>query len=85
MDPERPISWMAIRPNWRVMDKDGDDIGHVEEVLGAEGEDIFHGLAVNLKGWGGHVEVPADHITKITEEHIHTDLTLEEAKALEGN
>jgi hypothetical protein len=83
MEAERTVSWMAIHQNARVIDRDGTDIGHVEAVLGDEEDDIFHGLALNLKGWGGHVELPADRIQRITAERIYTDLGSDEGKTLE--
>jgi hypothetical protein len=83
MEAERTVSWMAIHQNARVIDRDGTDIGHVEAVLGDEEDDIFHGLALNLKGWGGHVELPADRIQRITAERIYTDLGSDEGKSLE--
>jgi hypothetical protein len=83
MEAERTVSWMAIHQNARVIDRDGTDIGHVEAVLGDEEDDIFHGLALNLKGWGGHVELPADRIQRITADRIYTDLGPDEGKSLE--
>jgi hypothetical protein len=83
METERTVSWMAIHQNARVIDRGGADIGHVEAVLGDEEDDIFHGLALNLKGWGGHVELLADRIQRITAERIYTDLEPDEGKSLE--
>jgi hypothetical protein len=74
---------MAIHQSARVVDRDGTDIGHVEAVLGDDEDGIFHGLALDLKGWGGHVELPADRIQQITADKIYTDLGPEEGKSLE--
>jgi PRC-barrel domain len=73
---------MAIRNNARVADRHGTDIGYVERVLGDEDDDIFHGLALNLRGWGGHVELPAGRIVRITADHIDTDLERDEGRSL---
>ena len=83
MESERTVSWMAIRKHARVLDRDGNDIGHVEAVLGDDEDDIFHGIALNLKGWGGHVELPASRVQRITIESIHTDLASGEGESLE--
>jgi PRC-barrel domain len=83
MEEERTVSWMAIHQNARVIDRGGTDIGHVEAVLGDEEDDIFHGLALNLKGWGGHVELPADRIQRITADRIYADLGPDEGRSLE--
>jgi hypothetical protein len=83
MESEKTVSWMAIRQNASVLDRDGNDIGHVEAVLGDDEDGIFHGLALNLKGWGGHVELPADRVQRITTESVYTDLAPNEGKSLE--
>ncbi len=66
-----------------VVNRAGDELGHVEAVLGDDENGIFHGLALNLKGWGGHVELPADRIERITNERVYTNLGPEEEKSLE--
>ena len=73
---------MAIHEEARVVDRDGTDIGHVEAILGDDEDDIFHGLAIDLKGWGGHVELPADRIPRITANKIYTDLAPGEGESL---
>jgi hypothetical protein len=83
METEPTVSWMAIKQDAGVTDRDGNDIGHVEAVLGDDEDGIFHGLALNLKGWGGHVELPADRIQRITANKIYTDLAPDEGKSLE--
>jgi PRC-barrel domain len=83
METDRTVSWMAVHQNASVVDRDGTNIGHVEAVLGDEEDDIFHGLALNLKGWGGHVELPADRIQRITADKIYTNLAPDEGESLE--
>jgi hypothetical protein len=74
---------MAIHQNARVVDRDGNEIGHVEAVLGDDEDGIFHGLALNLKGWGGHVELLANRVQRITADRIYTDLAPDEGEKLE--
>ena len=83
MGTEKTVSWMAIQQNAPVVDAKGDEIGHVEAVLGDDEDDIFHGVALNLKGWGGHVELPAERVTRITTERVYTDLGPDEGSSLE--
>jgi uncharacterized protein YrrD len=80
---EKTVSWMAVPRRAPVVDRDGTELGHVEAVLGDDEDGIFHGLALNLKGWGGHVELPADRVQRITTERVYTDLVPDEAKSLE--
>jgi hypothetical protein len=83
MESDRTVSWMAIHQNARVLDRNGNEIGHVEAVLGDDEDGIFHGLALNLKGWGGHVELLADRVQRITPDRIYTDLGPDEGEKLE--
>ena len=76
------VSWMAIVHGTKVVDVDNNDIGRVDAVLGDDDDDIFHGIALNLKGPAGIVEVPAARVGRITEEAVHTDLAADEARSL---
>lgn len=81
-DDETPIAWTALRRQTPVVGADGSEIGTMEEVLGDEGDDIFHGLVVKRAGGGERVELPAAHVKKMTERHIVTDLDSVQAGAL---
>ena len=47
MSDDDPVSWLMIEPGWTVVSAQGDKIGKVDEVLGDEQIDIFHGLLVD--------------------------------------
>jgi rRNA processing protein Gar1 len=42
-----PVSWLMVEPGWTVVDAHGKKVGKVDEVLGDEQIDIFHGLVVS--------------------------------------
>jgi rRNA processing protein Gar1 len=42
-----PVSWLLVEPGWPVVDANGQRVGKVDEVLGDEQTDIFHGLVVD--------------------------------------
>jgi len=81
-DEETAVAWKAVPQHAVVVAGDGTELGAVEEILGDEEEDIFHGVALKRAEGGDPVEVPAGRITKMTMEHVVTDLTPDEAKAL---
>jgi len=81
-DGETAVAWKAVPRDAVVVAGDGTELGTVEEILGDEEEDIFHGVALKRAEDGELVEVAAGRITKMTMEHVVTDLTLDEAKAL---
>ena len=81
-DEETAVAWKAVPTDAVVVAGDGTELGTVEEILGDEEEDIFHGIVLKRAEDGEPVEVPAGRITKMTMEHVVTDLTQDEAKAL---
>lgn len=64
MSPD-PVSWLLVEAGWTVFDAEGNKIGKVDEVLGDEQTDIFHGLIVDGE------EVLAERIGEIREGEIH--------------
>ena len=53
-----------VEPGWTVVDAHGKKIGKVDEVLGDEQIDIFHGLLVGGK------EILAERVAEITEGEV---------------
>lgn len=71
---EKQVAWIAMPYRAPVMDASGAEIGTAESLMGDEKEDIFHGLAVKLKAGGKLVEIPADQISRITDQRVYTSL-----------
>ena len=59
-----PVSWLLVEPGWTVVNEHGETIGKVDEVLGDEQIDIFHGLLVDGE------EILADRVAEIVEGEI---------------
>ncbi len=62
-----PVSWLLIRPGWKVVTADGAELGAVDEVVGDENSDIFDGLAVATSAFAKPRYVPAERVTEITD------------------
>ena len=77
-----PVSWLLIEPGWKVIDSEGNHVGHVEEVEGDPNADIFSGLLVSTRLFGGKRYVPAERIGPITEDSVHLTLNGDEVKRL---
>lgn len=77
-----PVAWLLIEPGWKVIDAQGNDISHVEEVVGDENADIFSGLLISAGVFSGKRYVPAEQVGVITEGHVHLTLTRDEFKRL---
>ncbi len=70
-----PVSWLMIRPGWKVYSSDGAELGAVDEVTGDENDDIFDGLAVAPTALSKPKYVPAENVTTITEGRVNVSLT----------
>jgi hypothetical protein len=70
-----PVSWLMIRPGWKVYSSDGAELGAVDEVTGDENDDIFDGLAVAATALSKPRYVPAESVTTITEGRVNVSLT----------
>jgi hypothetical protein len=69
-DPTAPISWRSIVYGTPVMGSDETQVGVVREVLGSDGDDIFHGLRVHLNDGNRDVLIDADDITLMASDGI---------------
>ena len=76
------IAWRAIRYGTPVTGPDGGRVGVVREVLGSDGEDIFHGMRVRLEKGGRDVMIGADDVTIISTDRVAIDLDGPTANAL---
>jgi hypothetical protein len=65
-----------------VVSSDNERVGKVSEVLGSDGEDIFHGLRVSLASGHRDVMVPGADVESMSTDEIRTDLTRREVEAL---
>jgi hypothetical protein len=70
-----PVSWLLIRPGWKVFSADGAEVGAVDEVTGDENADIFDGLAVAASALGKPKYVPAENVATLTEGRVDLSLT----------
>ena len=81
-EDETPVAWTAVPQHVPVIGADGSEIGTAEELLGDEEEDIFHAVVVKRTRDGQQVEVPAARVTRMTRQHVLTDLDEDDAATL---
>lgn len=72
-----PVSWLLIRPGWRVEAADGSDAGRVDKVTGDSNADIFNGLVITVHRRGGRRYVAAEQVAEIADQTVR--LTLDDA------
>lgn len=70
-----PVSWLLIRPGWKVVSADDVEIGEVDEVAGDDERDVFDGLAVATSALGKPRYVPSEQVGEITEGVVRLTVT----------
>jgi hypothetical protein len=79
MGRDDPVSWLLIRPGWKVVAVDGIEVGKVDEIAGDSSVDIFDGLAVATSAFGKPRYVLSEQVGRITDGVVH--LTISHAQA----
>ena len=77
-----PVSWLLIRPGWKVLASDGSEVGEVDEVAGDDSQDIFDGLAIATNAFGKPRYAPAEQVGQITDGVVHLSLTRDQVEQL---
>jgi hypothetical protein len=79
-----PVSWLVVERGWAVADRDGNDVGKVEETVGDSTHDIFNGITFGTGLFSKAKYVPAESIAEITEGRLRLSLDAQEIAALGG-
>jgi hypothetical protein len=77
-----PVSWLVIRPGWKVFASDGSEIGEIDELIGDTSEDIFDGISISVDALGQPRYVDAEHVARIEQGEVHLSLDNEAAAQL---
>ena len=75
-----PVGWRGVRYGSPVFASDGTRVGTVQEILGSDAEDIFHGVRVRLSS-KRDVMLAADDVESLTTDGVTASL---ERARLEG-
>ena len=78
-----PASWLVVESGWKVVGRDGEELGTVHEVVGDTGKDIFNGLAVSPGLLRSSKYVPAERVAQIVDGRVELDLSAEEFERLD--
>ena len=60
-----PVAWKAVEKGWAVYDRDGEEVGKIQEIAGDENADIFDGFGIKTSTLGGVKYVPAEIVASI--------------------
>jgi hypothetical protein len=80
--PEDPVAWSYVEPGTDVVGREGVKIGKVDQMLGTEAENIFHGIALKPATGGEARIIPADAVTSLTPSEVHVQVSTDEVESL---
>ena len=72
-----------VEPGWQVVDERGDDVGHVDEVIGEPEADVFNGLAISGGLLGRRRYVPAEVVGEIERGTVHLTVAADRLAEIE--
>ncbi len=78
-----PVSWLVVERGWDVVAADGTELGHVDEVVGDTGKDIFNGLVVSSGVLRPNRYVPAERVAAISDGRVELDVSAEAFERLD--
>ena len=68
-----PVSWKVVERGWKVLDRNGDEVGHVNEVRGDPEADIFDGIEISHGVLSSTEYVPSERVSDIREGEVVVD------------
>ena len=78
-----PVAWKAVEKGWAVYDRDGEQVGTVEEIAGDENADIFDGFGIKTGALSGVKYVPAEIVESIAVGEIRLKIAGSDVAPLE--
>ena len=69
-DTPDPVSWKVVEQGWKVLDEQGEEIGHVQEITGDPEADIFDGVEISHGLLEKTEYVPSERVVDIREGEI---------------
>lgn len=80
---DAPVSWLLIRPGWKVYSADGSEVGEVDAVAGDDTRDIFDGLALATSVMAKPRYVRGEHVAGISQGSVRLRLSRKDVEALD--
>ena len=69
-DMPDPVSWKVVEQGWKVLDEQGEEIGHVQEITGDPEADIFDGVEISHGVLSQTEYVPSERVVEIREGEV---------------
>jgi uncharacterized protein YrrD len=78
-----PVSWKAVEKGWTVYDRDGEQVGTVDDIAGDEEADIWDGFGIKTGTFGPVKYVPAEIVDSIAVGEIRLKISGSQVAPLE--
>jgi uncharacterized protein YrrD len=65
-----PVSWKVAERGWKVVDENGEEVGHLNEIRGDAEADIFDGIEISHGLLSEPEYVPSERVVDIREGEI---------------
>ena len=65
-----PVSWIVVERGWKVLDEQGAELGHVNEVTGDAEADIFDGVEISHGLLSRTEYVPSERVVEIRQGEV---------------
>jgi len=78
-----PVAWKAVEKGWAVYDREGNEVGTVDEIAGDEDADIFDGFGIKTRTFGTVKYVPAEIVGSIAVGEIRLTISGNEVAPLQ--
>ena len=78
-----PVAWKAVEKGWAVYDRDGEQVGTVDEIAGDENADIFDGFGIKTGTFSNVKYVPAEIVESIAVGEVRLKISGPEIAPLE--
>ena len=78
-----PVAWKAVEQGWPVYDRDGQQVGTVQEIAGDEEADIFDGFGIKTSAFGGVKYVPDGIVASIAAGEVRLTIPGSEVASLD--
>jgi uncharacterized protein (UPF0248 family) len=69
-DTPDPVSWKVVEQGWKVLDEQGEEVGHVQEITGDPEADIFDGVEISHGVLSQTEYVPSERVVEIREGEV---------------
>lgn len=70
MSEPDPVSWKIVERGWKVLDEQGEEVGHVNEVTGDPEADIFDGVEISHGLLAETEYVPSERVVDIRQGEV---------------